>query len=107
MLTAGRISYTVGDTFFFDHNDAHVCLQLNQTAYCIDPGKFILLPDAATLMELHRYVQSVLAWREDPSSDHVEHFTTKVDSLLMRQPFRLTSIYCSGHSSLKHVIDRL
>jgi len=43
-----------------------------------DAGKWILLPDAATLVEVHCYVQSALAWRVDPSSDRVQHFTTQV-----------------------------
>jgi len=56
-----------------------------------DAGKWILLPDAATLVEVHCYVQSALAWRIDPSSDRVQHFTTKVDSLLIPQRWQLES----------------
>ena len=52
-----------------------------------DAGEWILLPDAATLVEVHCYVESALAWRVDPSSDRVQHFTTKVDSLLIPQLF--------------------
>jgi hypothetical protein len=89
MSTAGRIFCIVRDTFFFDHKGAYVYLH-RHSAVNSDwhiAGKFILLPDATTLGEVHRYVQSALAWREDPSSDGVENFTTRVDSLLIPQPF--------------------
>jgi hypothetical protein len=50
-----------------------------------DFGKWILLPDAATLVEVHRYVESAIARREDPASTRVEDFTTKVRLLLMQK----------------------
>jgi hypothetical protein len=53
-----------------------------------DAGKWILLPDAATLVEVHRYVESAIARREDPALAHVEDFTTKVRSLLIPKTFR-------------------
>ena len=31
--------------------------------------------DAATLAQVYHYVRSAPAWREDPSSDDVEHFS--------------------------------
>jgi hypothetical protein len=39
-------------------------------------------------VEVHRYVESALAWREDQASAHVEDFITKVHSLLMPKTFR-------------------
>jgi hypothetical protein len=43
-----------------------------------DANKWILLPDAATLAEVHRYVRLALAWREDQALGRVEDYTSKV-----------------------------
>jgi len=73
--------------FFFNHQGAYVHSTVKsdwRTAF--DARKCILLPDAASLAEVNRYVKSALAWREDPASDRVEDFTTKVDFLLGPKP---------------------
>jgi hypothetical protein len=87
MLTAGKISYTVRDTFFFNHEGAYVYSAVKSDWHtAFDARKWILLPDAASLAEVNHYVKSALAWREDPASDRVEDFTTKVDFLLGPKP---------------------
>jgi hypothetical protein len=89
MLIAGKISYTVRD-FFFLQSRGRLCLSAVKSDWhtAFDAGKWILLADSATLVEVHRYVESALAWREDPTSACVEDLTTEVHSLLMRKKFR-------------------
>jgi hypothetical protein len=89
MLIAGKILCTVRDTFFFQ-SPGCLCLSAVKSDWhtAFDAGKWILLPDEATLLEVYRYVESVIAWREDPASARVEDFTTKVHSLLMPNTFR-------------------
>ena len=41
-----------------------------------DAGKWILLLDAATLVEVYHYVKS--AWKRHPTSGRVEDFSSKV-----------------------------
>ena len=71
----------------------HLCLSVVKSDWhtTFDAGKWILLPDEATLLEVYRYVESVISWREDPASARVEDFTTKVHSLLMPNTFRSDS----------------
>jgi hypothetical protein len=77
---------------FFSFFQSRGCLWLSavksdwHTAF--DAGQWILFPDAATLVEVYRYIESALAWREDPASARVEDFTTKVRLLLMPKIFR-------------------
>jgi len=42
-----------------------------------DAGKWILLPDTTTLVEVYHYVKSVIVRRRDPTLDRVEDFTSK------------------------------
>jgi hypothetical protein len=94
MLTAGKISYTMRGTFSLNCEDVYVYPAVKSDWHtAFDARKWILLPDAASLAEVNRYVKSALAWREDPASDRVEDFTTKVDPLLMTTIHTLTSIF--------------
>jgi hypothetical protein len=87
MLIAGKILCTVRDLFPV-MKCANTYLQLAPAGTPPLMLVNILLPDAATLEEVHRYVETVLAWREDPASASVEDFTTKVHSLLMPRTLR-------------------
>jgi hypothetical protein len=84
MLTAGKILCTVRYLtfmFFFDYRPSHLSPVKSDWHTALDAGKWILLPDAATLAEVHHYVGSAIAWRKDPASGHVEDFRSKVHSL--------------------------
>jgi hypothetical protein len=107
MSTTGRISSIVGNTFSFNHNGAYVCLQLNQT------GTLHLMLVNVFYSQMLPLRRNSIARSNQPLPGGKIHLRRLCRTFYHQGLFiinattihRLTSIFHSGHSSLKHVID--
>ena len=81
MSIAEEISCTVRYlTIIFDQMCLYFVAVKTDWHTAFDAGKWILLPDSDTLVEVYRYVRSAIAWRRDPASGRVEDFTSKASA---------------------------